>query len=100
MAERPEVAAWKQTYRQLDDATLLSLLPALDLLLSDARRQLDFLGKHDNQADAELDFRTQHLDNAMALRDQGVDVTEYLASIDAQAELSDRTKKNGDVMSR
>jgi hypothetical protein len=98
--DRPEVAAWKEKYSQLDDATLLSVVPALEALLSDAQQQLEFLGKHYNERDANQEFRTHHLHAAIDLRAQGFDVAEYVASIDAQAESSDRAKKGVDEMSR
>jgi hypothetical protein len=88
VADRPEVAAWKAAYRELDNNTLLSLLPALDAAIEEAKPHLEMMDRAQQDDEQSPEFVTQHLHNAMRLREQGVDVSEYVAQVEGVADLT------------
>ena len=91
MMIRPEVAAWQAAYRELDNSALLSLLPVLDAALEAAKVDLDL-----KQAGLKLDEETReqvtrHLQDAMAWREKGIDISEFVVQVE---EMADASAKN------
>lgn len=84
--ERSEVTAWKAKYQQLDDSALLSLLPALDEVIEQARTLLRMASESEHSASARSEEATKWLADAMALRDKGVDVTEFVDRVEKLAD--------------
>jgi len=86
--ERPEVTAWKAAYRGVDSSTLLSLLPALDAAIEAAKTEFELMGRAQQQEERSHEFVAKHLQNAITLREQGVDVSEYVAQAEGFADLT------------
>jgi hypothetical protein len=84
--ERPEVTAWKTKYQQLDDSTLLSLLPVLDQVIEQATTCLEMASEAERGVSAQSDDATKYLADAMALRDKGVDVSGFVAQVEELAD--------------
>lgn len=88
VVERPEVAAWKAAYRELDSSALLSLLPALDAAIEAAKTEIDSMGRALQDDEQSHEFVAKHLQNAMTLRERGVDVSQYVAEAEGLADLT------------
>lgn len=84
--DRPEVAAWKAVYQNLDNSALLALVPILDTVIEQARREFESAGGYQDHHEKSLDFTTGRLQQAMVLREQGVDVSEYVAETEKMAD--------------
>jgi hypothetical protein len=86
--ERPEVAAWKAAYRELDSSALLSLVPVLDAAIEAAKAEFELWERTVRDSGEGHEFVTQHLQNAMELRDRGVDVSAYVAQAEDLADFN------------
>lgn len=84
--DRPDVVAWKAAYRELDSSSLLALVPVLDSVIAGARREFQMFEDNRVQLEKSVDTTTEHLQLAMTLREQGTDVTEYVAVMEAQSD--------------
>lgn len=86
--DRPEVAAWKAAYRELDNSAVLALVPVLDAMIERAHRSVEEVAGYEARHDQSMDFTAAHLQQAMTLQEQGVDVAQYVATAEKHADNS------------
>jgi hypothetical protein len=72
---------------------LLALVPILTMVIEQTQPELDLLSKYETDHEAAVAFTAGHLAHAMALREQGIDVSDYLAQIEHSSD-SDNTLRD------
>jgi hypothetical protein len=76
--DRPYVAAWKAAYAKLDNSTLLALVPVLTGLIEEMKPHLENSQLHHKALQEAAGEGRGHLEQAMSLREQGIDVSKYI----------------------
>ncbi|NGY65341.1 hypothetical protein G7043_41255 [Lentzea sp. NEAU-D13] len=91
----PEKVDWRTTYRGLDTGALLALLPLLDVAYERAKGEVELLERTLADSEKNADLTTEHLQHAMTLQEQGVDVSKYVSEAEELADSFTANATNG-----